>query len=326
MYKNDFDKKLKANKIYKSYMFYGQSIFLVEEYSDFMAKKIAKDNYVEKIYFEDFNFIKVKDLLLQSSLFSSVNMIILKLNKKVPKKEIDSLIKACNSNPNSYIIFSCLGDADFKVMEKSFSEEKNGVSVRFFNPNESEAIQILQKKAKIKNINFDIEALRHLYFMHKNNLQQCVGDLDKLLLLDEKISISLINKYCFSMSNISFEDFLFELFSKKEVNSDFQILLDQGNNEIFLLSQIISYVQQLFMISSYARTIGTPNPKEILGYIPPRDIWNKKTKLAINIKPETFKEVLSYLLKIELDLKTSKVKNLDLYLNSALRKITALIR
>ena len=36
------------------------------------------------------------------------------------------------------------------------------------------------------------------------------------------------------------------------------------------------------MISSYARTIGQPNPKEILGFIPPKNVWEKKSKLAIN--------------------------------------------
>ena len=32
MYKNEFDNCLKQNKIFKSYMFYGQSSYLVERY------------------------------------------------------------------------------------------------------------------------------------------------------------------------------------------------------------------------------------------------------------------------------------------------------
>lgn len=61
-------------------------------------------------------------------------------------------------------------------------------------------------------------------------------------------------------------------------------------NEIFLLNQVTSFVQQLFMISSYARTISEPNPKEILGFVPPKNIWEKKTKLAINKNQKFFKK------------------------------------
>ena len=49
------------------------------------------------------------------------------------------------------------------------------------------------------------------------------------------------------------------------------------------------------MISSYARAIGAPNPKDILGFVPPKNIWEKKSKLAINIKPEKFQEMLEFL-------------------------------
>ena len=80
------------------------------------------------------------------------------------------------------------------------------------------------------------------------------------------------------------------------------------------------------MISSYARTIGQPNPKEILGFIPPKNVWDKKAKLAINTKPEVYQNILEYLLNIELDFKTSKIENQNLYLQASLRKFTVLFR
>jgi DNA polymerase-3 subunit delta len=80
------------------------------------------------------------------------------------------------------------------------------------------------------------------------------------------------------------------------------------------------------MISAYARAIGQPNPKEILGFIPPKNIWEKKSKLAINIKPEVFQEIFNYLLQIELDFKTSKIDKQSLYLQASLRKFTVLFR
>ena len=63
-----------------------------------------------------------------------------------------------------------------------------------------------------------------------------------------------------------------------------------------------------------------PNPKDILGFIPPKNVLGKKSKLAINNKPEIFQEILNYLLNIELELKPSKIDNQSLYLQSSLRK------
>ena len=326
MYKNEFDNCLKQGKRFKAYMFYGQSIFLIEQYSLAIAQSLGQSDEVEKLYFDDYDFKYAKDKLLQSSLFSSNNILLVKVEKKIPKKEVDSLIEACNLNPDSTLIFACLGDTDFKTMESSFSLKTNSAAVRFFQPTDTEAIKFIEYEAKQLGIQYEISALNHLYFMHKNDLALCVNDLKKLAILDEIITVNLIDNNCFGIGIVNFEDFLHDLLSGKDISSDLSLLLEEGMNEIFLLNQVTSFVQQLFMISSYARTIGQPNPKEILGFIPPKNIWEKKSKLAINKKPEVFQEILEYLLNMELDFKTSKIDNQSLYLQASLRKFTVLFR
>jgi DNA polymerase III subunit delta len=326
MYKNEFDNYLKQNKKFKAYMFYGQSIFLVEQYALSIAQSLGENDEIEKLYFDDYNFKYAKDKLLQSSLFSSNNILLIKVEKKIPKKELDSLIEACNMNPDSTLILACLGDSDFKTMENSFSLKTNSAVVRFFQPTDVEAIKFLEYEAKLLEIKYEISALNHLYFMHKNDLALCVNDLKKLAILDQLITTNLIDSNCFGIGVINFEDFLHDLLSGKDISDDLSLILEEGMNEIFLLNQITSFVQQLFMISSYARTIGQANPKEILGFIPPKNIWEKKSKLAINKKPEVFQEILEYLLNIELDFKTSKIDNQSLYLQASLRKFTVLFR
>ena len=128
------------------------------------------------------------------------------------------------------------------------------------------------------------------------------------------------------MASVNFEDFLHDLLSGKNISDDLARILEEGTNEIFILNQITSFVQQLFMISSYARSFGQANPKEILGYIPPKNIWEKKSKLAINRKPQDFEEILNYLLSLELELKIGKIDNINLYLQASLRKFTVLFR
>ena len=162
--------------------------------------------------------------------------------------------------------------------------------------------------------------------MHKNDLALCVNDLKKLAILDQLITVNLVDANCFGIGVINFEDFLHDLISGKDVGDDLSLILEEGMNEIFLLTQVTSFVQQLFMISSYARTLGQPNPKEILGFIPPKNIWEKKSKLAINKKPETYQEILEYLLNIELELKSSKINDQNSYIQASLRKFTVLFR
>lgn len=326
MYKNEFDNHFKNNKKYSAYMFYGQSNYLIEHYSLMVAKSFGSIDECEKLYFDDYNFKYAKDKLLQSSLFSSNNILVIKCDKKIPKKEVDELIQACNTNSDSTVIFSCMGDSDFKAMEKSFSDKTNSVCVRFFKPFDNEAVRLLESEAQNLNINYELSALNHLYFMHKNDLSLCVNDLSKLAIFDEKITSNIINTHCFGIGAVNFEDFLHDLISGKDISDDLALLLEEGMNEIFLLNQITSFVQQLFMISAYARTIGQPNPKEILGFIPPKNIWEKKSKLAINIKPEIFEEIFNFLLQIELDFKTSKIDKQSLYLQASLRKFTVLFR
>ena len=326
MYKNEFDNYIKQNKKFKAYMFYGQSIFLVEQYALSIAESLGQNDEIEKMYFEEYDFKYAKDKLLQSSLFSSNNILLIKIEKKIPKKEVDALVDACNTNPDSTIIFACLGDGDFKTMEASFTLKKNAAAVRFFQPTDTEAIKFLEYESKMLEIKYEISALNHLYFMHKNDLGLCVNDLKKLAILDQLITVNLVDNNCFGIGLVNFEDFLHDLLSGKDISNDLSLILEEGMNEIFLLNQITSFVQQLFMISSYARTIGQPNPKEILGFNPPKNIWEKKSKLAINKKPETFQEILEFLLSIELDFKSSKIDNQSLYLQASLRKFTVLFR
>lgn len=169
-----------------------------------------------------------------------------------------------------------MGDTDFKTMGGYFTQKLNAVSVRMFAPFQNEAIRLLENEAKKLGILFDISALNHLYFMHRQDLSLCMNDLKKLAILDEKISSDSINKHCFGIGAVNFEDFLHNLMAAQDISEDLQMLLEEGMNEIYLLNQISSFVQQLFMISSYARVYGSANAKDILGFIPPKISGKKR--------------------------------------------------
>ncbi len=79
-----------------------------------------------------------------------------------------------------------MGDSDFKTMGGYFTQKLNAVSVRMFSPFANEAVRLIENHAKELNINYEMSALNHLYFMHRQDLSLCVNDLKKLSILEEK--------------------------------------------------------------------------------------------------------------------------------------------
>lgn len=326
MYKNEFDNLLRQNKTFSAYMFYGQSSFLIEHYALKVALSLGSSDEIEKIYYEEYDFKDCKNKLLQSSLFASKNILIIKVDKKIPKAEVTDLIQACNTNPDSVVIFCGMGDSDFKPMEAYFSLKTHSVCVRMFAPFANEALKIIEEEAKKLNLQYEVSALNHLYFMHRHDLGLTINDLKKLAILNETISSKVIDQQCFGFGAVSLEDFLFNLLSAGSIKKDLYALLEEGVNEIYLVTQITAYVQQLFMINAYARTIGIPDAKEILGFMPPKKIWEDKCKLAISIHPKKFQAMLEYLNNLELELKTLKINDQNAYVQASLRKFSVLFR
>ena len=209
-------------------------------------------------------------------------------------------------------------------MATYFNAKTESINVRFFEPTHYEVSQILEKEAYDLNLSCDINTLNHLYFMHRQDLSLAVNDLKKLSILKEPISAKTIDKHCFGMGEVSLENFLFTLLENVDITTDLNALLEEGINDIYLLNQITSFIQQLFMINTYTRVNGVPNPREILGYIPPKNIWDRKVKLAINIKQKTFLKMFTYCNKLELELKSHKISNQRLYLQASIIKFSAL--
>jgi DNA polymerase-3 subunit delta len=319
MYKSEFDKQFNNNNHYNAYMFYGASDFLVESYALKVAKTLAATDDIIKVYFDEYDFDYCYDTLTQSSLFASSNILLLKINKKLPKKEVDKLIDACRLNPTSKVIFACLGEVDFKTMAKSFNAKTSSVEVRFFAPYDNEAISILGEIAREYGVQTDANSLMFLYNMHQKNLSLCVSDLSKLSILDEVVTSKTINNHCFGLGSVDIEEFLVKLLSKANINKDLYLLLEEGINEIQLITRITSFIQQLFMINSYLKLHGTLNIKEIWGYNLPKNIANTQASLATKYKKDQFLYMLNFMQDLELQLKSSKIDDTNAYVQAKLR-------
>ncbi len=319
MYKNEFDKELMNGIAYKAYMFYGAESYLIENYGENIAAVLANGEDINKLYFEEFNPDLAIEILSQNSLFSSTNIVLAKINKKIPKKELDKIIEACNTNGDSRFILCCFGDADFKSMESSFTKKVHSVFVRFYPLEDYEAKNLLIKKAKELNMQIEAHDLEFLYTMHQKDLSLCMGDLKKLSILDDPITSKTINMQCFGLGSVHIDDFLEKLLLGKNINKDIYDLLEEGINEIALVSRITGFIQTLFMINTYLKLYGNLNIIEIWGFPLPQKIANRQASLAQKFSKDDFLMMLQFMQELELELKSGKVIDLNTYLQSKLR-------
>lgn len=326
MYKNVFDKELANNIIYNGYMFWGQSDYLIEKYADDIAKKLADGEDIKKVYFDDYNFKECSNYLSSSSLFSVNNILLIKTTKKIPKKELDTLLLCCTTNPDSKVIFCCTGETDYKTMAKSFTKKTSSVEVRFFIPNDKEAIALLDHEVKKREIDCSVSELGYLYTMHQKNLSLCINDLSKLSILEGKITANTINAQCFGMGTVNSDDFFNKLFTGQAINKDLYMIIEEGLSEIPLVAQTTSFIQQLFNINSYLKLYGQLNILEIWGYPLPTAIANTRASIAMKYSQDDFLRMLEFFQNLELELKTKNTLDINSYTQAQFRNFSASLR
>jgi len=305
MYKNQLDHQLQKG-LPHALLLYGDNDYYIDHYIDHYIDRLDAREDMLLLYYDEWNFAQAKAYLSQSSLFGGVNILIIRHDKKIPKKELDSLIKYANMKPDNYIVFGFDGEAkDAKSMQSSFSEKNGAIWVRFFESNIRDGVDILQKKAHNIGLDIDHYALQHLILMLNNNLSLCSNELDKLAILGTKITSKDIDKLVYSTAPLAIDQFLSTLFEKKPIAEMIGTLLDLGEDEASLMRSTQRFVNEIFLFNAYIKLYGTPDSKEILGYKLPKQIEDKKAQLAMRIRPASLLNITEFLLNRELEMKKS---------------------
>lgn len=322
---NEISKDLANKKFYDFYMFFGDP-FLVDFYTNEVSKAIdSSGESTSKIYFDEYDFAYCKNRLLESSLFSPKNLVLIKTEKVIPKKELDELCAAANSNPDSFLIISCYGDGDFKTMQTNVKKLKNSSTHRFYTPNEYEALAILRKLATQAKLECAPDSLGFLLNFHRNDLSLCATDIEKLAILNEKITPQIIKNHCFSLTSVAFDDFFHALMMKQNISNDLASIVQSADNLIFWISQLQNNLQQVIMINAHIKLTGNADISEIIGFKPPPKIANQKMQIATKNKTSSLIAVLNYLQEVELDLKSSKIDDKEGYFYSSVSKISVFL-
>ncbi|SFV66015.1 FIG00469794: hypothetical protein [hydrothermal vent metagenome] len=321
MYQREFENILRSNPP-KALLLYGENSYLISSYIQHYINITDASESLRREYFDEYDFKSAKAYLSQNSLFGGTNLLIIKRDKKIPKKELDTLIELVNKNSNNYLIFEYQGQAkDAKSLQNSFSPKKGANWVRLFEPKMRESIDILQRKARQIGLEIDHYALQHLMLILNNNLTLCANELNKLAILEGKVSAKDIDRLVYSTAPLAIEQLLIALFEKKPIIETMHRLFELGIDEFSILRSTQFFTNQIFLFYAFKKLHGHIDSKAILGYKLPKQIEEQKASLALRVKSSTLLKIFEHLLELELRLKSSSPTNRELLLYGGFIKL-----
>ncbi len=326
MYKKELDNLLAQKKIPKSLLLYGEE-FYTNYYSKKMINTITEDKEsILSFYFDEYDYSLAKEFISQPSLFGDINILYIKSDKKLAKRELDSLVESSFKNPTSYFFFEYVGDESrAKEIAKSFSKKKSADFVRFFKPSFSEAISILQNRAKELKIDIDSYALRELLTKENENLSLCYNDLEKLAILDKKIGLKEIDEQIYGVGEVNIDDFVVKLLNKEDIFNELSLLIERGVEEIKLLNAITNYISMLLLFHLYIKSHGDYNSLEILGFNLPQNIAKQRASLCIRFSLKQYEQMLKVLLESEFKIKNEQNLEKNSFFYASLIKLQSFL-
>lgn len=324
MYKREYEGLLKAKKIPKASLFYGvctyQNNFLLHE-----ALRLLEAQKDEKLllYFDEYHFATAKNFIAQSSLFGDRNILIIKSDKVIPAKELESLVELCSKNESSYFFYQYFGDdAKIKTASKAFDKKGIAAFVRLFKADYNEAISMLMEDANKHSLSISRYAMQHLYMVHMEDLSLCVNEFEKLSLLGRDIQINDIDLHVYGLGTVTLDSFIAKLLDKKDIKEDLERMsISDGHDEIKIINAIENYITQLFLFHAYIKLNGSFDAKAVLGYPLPPQLANQRSTQSIKLDLATYKTLLNLLLDAEFRLKKSSNLEKSAFLLSSLIKL-----
>ncbi len=324
MYKREFDNLLHSGEIPKSLMLYGENDYYIDSAVGQIVEMTGAGESMLKLYYDEYDFKRAKTYLGQSSLFGDMNLLLVKSDKKIPKKELKHLIELAERNENSYFLYVYAG-SDFKTMTSLFSPKTAAQHVRFFPPNLNEAASLLQEKARKMGIEIDRYAIEHLLNALGLNLSMAMNELDKLALLSGPVGAKEIDEHIFSLVPVARDAFLVSLFSKRPLTDLLGQIHHLGEDEFAVLRSVQYFTNQLFLFHAHIKLYGSADSAAILGYRLPKPIEQQRAQLAARIPPATFEKIFDILAEGELAIKSAGSSQKETLLLSTLIKIKSFL-
>lgn len=334
MYKSQLDSLLKQSAPRAS-LLYGNDFF-VAHYGKVIAKCL---NIEEKhtFYFDEYDKEHINTLLLQNSLFGANSLIVLKINHKISKADIELFLHSLSNNTHNALIIeyyynSSKSQADYakdcKTLAGYFKNpkfEKNElVEVRFFEPTMQECMTLMREKSKALALRADDKILSQILLLQNNDIAISLNELEKFVVYanGKNIEPNDVNLLCDGVASFSIMELCYTLMDKKPFIKMLHNIYEDGTNEMAMIAEIQRFFYQLFLFYAFMRINGKPDAKQILGYSPPIHIAESLSRYAMKLKENEYIAIFELLSAWRYEVSKGKSK----HSMSVLIKIQEMIR
>ncbi|WP_457596208.1 DNA polymerase III subunit delta [Hydrogenimonas sp.] len=303
MYKREFDRLLAAGELPASLMLYGDNEYELGRYAELYLERAGADSDgILRLYYDEYDFQRAKSHLGQSSLFGDTSVLLVRSDRKIPKKELTALIELAHKNPGNRFLYIYTG-SDFKTPASAFVKKLGAEHVRFFPPNLREAADALQQEARKLGIEIDRFAIEHLATILNLDLSLAMAELQKLALLEGPVGTKEIDEMVFSLAPMGMDTLLGELFSRRPLAEILPKLHQVGEDEYAILRAIQYHLVQLWLFHTYIKLHGAPDSVQILGYRLPKHLEQQRAQQALKIPRHAYERLFDILAEGELAMK-----------------------
>ncbi|WP_104721730.1 DNA polymerase III subunit delta [Helicobacter mesocricetorum] len=300
MYQKELEVKLAKNTLIRAILLYGEDSFLIEYYGEKIAQKLLEqDCEKNSFYFNDFDYESALSCLSQGSLFGDSSLVWVKIDKKIPKKQLDSLLATLQKTQSGHLVLEFYQAdnktpaqyaQDYKAMSQSFKGD-NFFEVRFFKPNLKESLNILREFATKFELRISDFLLKKILEQQNFDLNLALAELRKYCIFDEEINTQIVDSLGYGLGNIAYEEILELLLTKRPYYQHLEQFLEQGFEEVSLINEIQRYFFTLFLFASHIKLYGNITSEEVLGYKLPQALLDKKKNLAIRLNESQYQKI-----------------------------------
>lgn len=314
---------LKGKDLPYFFMFYGDDPYQVEFYAKEYLSHFSGDKLT--LSFDEYGFSRAKSQIDQNSLFGDVSILHIKTDKKIPLKELKTLVSLANS---SAIFAYELHDG----VQKNVADQAKAFGAnfaRFFVPkNDNEASEILLNHAKKLGItNANPALLLRIYHIHNENAYLATAELNRIAISGAELNDELIAKLVSNLNALSFDTLFNTLLKSRDASAKIAQYFDANNIEegVFLAALYKSF-HRLYLVHCGLKLKPGAKLQEFLGYALPPHVETELKAQARRFSLPMFYDIFAHLNACDYELKKPKnFMDKELFLRSELLKLSGII-
>jgi DNA polymerase III delta subunit len=266
--------------------------FYLELYRRRLKGELERRGEVVTLYPDQIEPEKIRELLLQPSLFGGVEGVIGILDRW--KGELGEIGKGVE---RGHLLL-------FHYGSDRIDPRKFPVVVRFFPPDEQELRQFIRQRAQELGLYLPPDLVELLITrVDPAGLEQ---ELQKLSLYPGELNREIGELLIFPHREESFEELFYRFLEGRPEGLEGLLELGEHHGYPRLFGLLLYYLRELFRVYLYIEETGNSQLKGLYNYQLPVKVERRRVEMALRLRPHHYQQLLEVVLKLQLQAREGK--------------------